>query len=648
MCILRNAGNYCDDRCTTILINTKCQRCMWSDIETDKDLLGFSIHANLIKEIVTNEKNLPITIGLYGDWGSGKSSVLKILEKQLKEDKDAVVVYFDGWVFESFDDAKLALIQGIVDELEKSEKFISKVKKGSDDIKKAFSKLKKSINWMRVLKVTAKSAIPILSATISCGTSFIPALISAFQEHKGGLEEVLTGDKAEDFLKKAIGTEDEDKKYAAVREFRDDFAELIKKSKYKKIVILIDDLDRCLPRHIIDNLEAIKLFLNVPGTAFVIAADEYIVSNAIKSEYKSLIDVSQNNSHGSNIGEAYMEKFIQLPYRLPALSNKEVETYVNLLFCQSELQDKTFDKIQKDFVDFTITNKFEIYSWERISAVLSDEHCAELQVTIGFISRVSNIISIALRRNPRLIKRFLNAYEVRNTLLKASGIDNQSNRFALLKLMLLEYKYEKLFNELCSWVFSQMGVPTELISMERAIGGKNDGKYPNKEWEQQEVKDLLAINPLFSTINLKELFWVSRDKLSDIIGGTSLYSAKVKDVFNRAYNHSSTSILKTICTEEIAKLSADENHDFFEQLDEMIITKPTEKKGYNVYLLCVENEVDGAYSKFLNILGRIDVKKIPFSLGNKFSDILKSHHDQKLIDTIAPNTRLFNAINTVK
>ena len=65
---------------------------MWSDIETDKDLLGFSIHANLIKEIVTNEKNLPITIGLYGDWGSGKSSVLKILEKQLKEDKDAVVV----------------------------------------------------------------------------------------------------------------------------------------------------------------------------------------------------------------------------------------------------------------------------------------------------------------------------------------------------------------------------------------------------------------------------------------------------------------------------------------------------------------------------------------------------------------------------
>ena len=59
---------------------------MWLDIEIDKDLLGFSVHANLIKDIVSNVKNLPITIGLYRDWGSGKSCVLKILEKELEED----------------------------------------------------------------------------------------------------------------------------------------------------------------------------------------------------------------------------------------------------------------------------------------------------------------------------------------------------------------------------------------------------------------------------------------------------------------------------------------------------------------------------------------------------------------------------------
>lgn len=622
---------------------------MWSDIETDKDLLGFSVHANLIKDVVTNVKNLPITIGLYGDWGSGESSVLKILEKELKEDKDSIVIYFDGWTFESFDDAKLALIQGIVDELEKSEKFIEKVKGKTDDIKSAFSKLKKSINWMRILKITAKSAIPILSASMTGGASIIPLLISAFQEHRGNLTDILTGDKAEEFLKDIIGTDKEDKKYAAVREFRNDFANLIKKSKYEKVIILIDDLDRCLPRHIIDNLEAIKLFLNVPGTAFVIAADEYIVSNAIKSEYQSLIKASEQDGSSYNIGEAYMEKFIQLPYRLPSLSNKEVETYVNLLFCQSELLQETFDTIQKDFVEFTRTNKFEIYSWDRINTILSDGRYGNLQTTIGFMSRFSNIISVALRRNPRLIKRFLNAYEVRNTLLKASGIDSQDNRFALLKLMLLEYKHEKLFNELCEWVFNQPGTPSELISMEKAIAGEKTGKYPeNKEWEQTDVKVLLEIPPLFSSVNLKELFWVSRDKLSDIIGGTSLYSAKVKDVFKRAYNHTSDSILKSICSNEIANLSADDSRDFFEQLDEMIITKPGEKNGYNVYFFCLENNIEGAYTKFLSILERIDVKKIPFSLGNKFNDILKIYPDKKLKEILSPNRNLLNAINTAK
>ena len=556
---------------------------MWSDIETDKDLLGFSVHANLIKDVVTNVKNLPITIGLYGDWGSGKSSVLKILEKELEEDKDSIVIYFDGWTFESFDDAKLALIQGIVDELEKSEKFKEKVKDKAEDIVNAFSKLKRSINWMRILKVTAKSAIPVLSASMTGGLSVIPMLISAFQEHKDDLTDILTGEKAEEFLKDIIGTDKEEKKYAAVREFRNDFSDLIKKSRYEKVIILIDDLDRCLPRHIIENLEAIKLFLNVPGTAFVIAADEYIVSNAIKSEYQSLIKASEQDKADRNIGELYMEKFIQLPYRLPSLSNKEVETYVNLLFCQSELPQETFNTIQKDFIEFTTTSKFEIYSWDRINTILSDERYGNLQTTIGFMSRFSNIISVALRRNPRLIKRFLNAYEVRNTLLKASGIDSQDNRFALLKLMLLEYKHEKLFNELCEWVFNQPGTPSELTFMEKAIAGEKTGKYPeNKEWEQTDVKTLLGINPLFSSVNLKELFWVSRDKLSDIIGGTSLYSAKVKDVFKRAYNYNSDSILKKICVDEIAQLSADDSHDFFEQLDEMIITKPNEKNGYNV------------------------------------------------------------------
>ena len=335
---------------------------MWSDIETSEDLLGYSVHASLLKEIVSNEKNLPLTIGLYGDWGSGKSSILKILEEQLKKDDDVVVVYFDGWSFESFDDAKMALIQGIVDALEKEEKFFAKVGDKTSDawnaLKDAFGKLKKSINWMRALKLTAQTAIPIATASITGGTSLIPLLMSAFNDNKGQLEDLLTGEHAEEFLNNVISFEKDEAKYQAVREFRKDFEDLIAKSKQGKIVILIDDLDRCLPRHIIENLEAIKLFLNVPKTAFVIAADQYIVSNAIKSEYKALIEVAGQGGGDRNIGESYMEKFIQLPYQIPLLSPREVETYVTLLFCQSLLTKEDFKKIQTDFSNFVFTHKF--------------------------------------------------------------------------------------------------------------------------------------------------------------------------------------------------------------------------------------------------------------------------------------------------
>ena len=80
----------------------------------------------------------------------------------------------------------------------------------------------------------------------------------------------------------------------------------------------------------------------------------------------------------------------------------------------------------------------------------------------------------------------------------------------------------------------------------------------------------------------------------------------------------------------------------------MIITKPNEKNGYNVYLFCIENNVEGAYPKFLSILERIDVKKIPFSLGNKFNDILKIYPDKKLKEILSSNNKLSNAINTAK
>lgn len=624
---------------------------MWSDIETSKDLLGYSIHASLLKDVVTNPKNLPITVGLYGDWGSGKSSILKILQEQLENDDNTVVVYFDGWSFESFDDAKMSLIQGIVDALENNEKFFAKVKDDTEGafnaVKEAFAGLKKSINWMRALKVTAKAALPVASAVMTGGTSIIPILISAFQENKEHLVDLLTGDKAKEFLQSAINSENDEKKYKAVREFRADFEALINKSKQGQIVILIDDLDRCLPRHIIDNLEAIKLFLNVPKTAFVIAADQYIVSNAIKSEYKTIIEASKEDRAHDNLGEAYMEKFIQLPYTLPKLSPKEVETYVTLLFCQSTLDESNFLKIQEDFILFVSQNKFEKYGWDKITNVISSDDTHDLSSTIGFVSHFATIIGNSLRWNPRLIKRFLNAFEVRFSLLSKSGLNNEKNRFALLKLMLIEQNSLDRFNQLNSWAMSSHDTPKEILALEAIVdaGDKDFGEY--KEWNSLELKQIFASEPKFSQVDMRELFWVSRDNLVDQMSGVALIPPHVKNIFNKTYNADSDIIRKNMCKTEIAGLSPEGIKDIFTLLDAKLLTSVTDKNAYGVYYYCILNDMPGAYESFLEILSRIDTSKIPFSLGSKFKDILNKYgSDKKLITLIERNNRLMNSIKS--
>lgn len=394
---------------------------MWSDTETTTDLLGYTVHANLLKQVIMSEQNLPVTIGLYGDWGSGKSSILKILEERIQNDADSkddsIVIYFDGWSFESFDDAKMALIQGIVDKLEENEKLTENIK---SKVKEAAKTVKDKILSMRTLLWFMKSLIiPAGTAYLTGGASIIPSVMSIFRSFdKGQLAEILTTDKAESFLEEALNTNIKENQFSAVREFREAFEKLIDATGKKRVVILIDDLDRCLPEHIIENLEAIKLFLNVKNTAFVIAADQNIVSGAIRRQYKDMIDLNEGQESSRGIGQEYMDKFIQIPYSIPKLSDQEIETYVTLLFCQSMLEKETFDVIYNDYQSFILANKFETYGWANIKALQVIKESEDLENIVTFIVRCTSSISKNLHRNPRLIKRFLNAFELRTQLLK--------------------------------------------------------------------------------------------------------------------------------------------------------------------------------------------------------------------------------------
>ena len=87
---------------------------------------------------------------------------------------------------------------------------------------------------------------------------------------------------------------------------------------------MVDDLDRCLPNTAISTLEAMRLLLFIPQTAFIIAADEQMIRNAVRSHFGN-IDLSDE------LVTSYFDKLVQIPLRVPRLGANEVKGYLILL-----------------------------------------------------------------------------------------------------------------------------------------------------------------------------------------------------------------------------------------------------------------------------------------------------------------------------
>jgi hypothetical protein len=563
----------------------------------------------------------------------------------------SVVIYFDGWSFESFDDAKMALIQGIVEKLESNKKFKAAVK---EKVQKAAKDAKEKIFSMRTLLWTMKNVVaPIGMAYLSNGTSLIADIANFFrssfntEDRKKELAEKLTGEDAENFLTKAFHTHIKPDQFSAIREFREVFAKLINATEKDRIVVLIDDLDRCLPENIISNLEAIKLFLNVEKTAFVIAADQDIVSGAINRQYKDMIDLTNPKNTSRGIGQEYMDKFIQIPYNIPKLSDLEVETYITLLFCQSMLKETDFQKIYEEYQTFINQNKFESFGWSNIKDLHGVKDNKDLVDLVNFIIPLSSSISKCLNRNPRLIKRFLNSFELRSQLLKQNGNFNNTNKFVLLKLMLLEISHFNLFTQLSEWTLADKGHSKNLDELEKADDNSTTLKeFP--EWGEKDVKDLLTTTPLFSSVDLREIYWVSRDKLIDGMGGITLIPTKIKELFKKLYSLVDISVnsIEKICNEEVKTLNNNDLESFYELLDDKMLSEPTEKATYIIYFSMIKVKIQSAYDHFIRTFERV-VMYAPISICNYLKNLICSNkQDSKLKQIIKRNEKLAAFINS--
>ena len=112
------------------------------DIETKVDLLNAEPIAKTISQLIRRHPGTPMTIGAHGDWGAGKSSVLEMVENAFAGDDKTLCVKFNGWRFQGFEDAKIALLEGLVTELVESRSLVTKAGQAVKDIFRRLDLLK--------------------------------------------------------------------------------------------------------------------------------------------------------------------------------------------------------------------------------------------------------------------------------------------------------------------------------------------------------------------------------------------------------------------------------------------------------------------------------------------------------------------------
>jgi len=480
---------------------------MWPDNETDRDFLNFTGVADTVSEIIVQAKGRPISIGVSGAWGVGKSSMSKLVQRSLAEEAkkgkgNFIFVEFNAWLYQGYDDARAALMEVIGD------KLLAEAETRKTGLDKA-KEFVERIRWLRLAKLVGGSAVALHVGLPPVGL---------LGELYGFGKEVLSGGVTPETVDKAgkLGYEvkgaasdllAEKKKRSSppqeIHALRESFEKALE-AMGVTLVVLIDDLDRCLPETTISTLEAIRLFLFLKNTAFVIAADDTMIKHAVRRHFQDVNDDLVIN---------YFDKLIQLPIRVPPLGTQEVRAYMMLLYIDnSDLKDEI-----KEAVRAGICKQLsQTWQGKRVDRAfvqtLHDKFETDLIGQFDTADRLAHLMATAsgIAGNPRLIKRFLNALAVRMAISRAHGVGVDET--VLAKILLFErIGNPKAYAQLTKAVTeSTDGKPVFLSEWEEKANTGKDLKL-EAPWDDDFVREWLTLPPMIGDRDLRGALYVSRE-----------------------------------------------------------------------------------------------------------------------------------------
>lgn len=475
---------------------------LWADNPAERDLLGFDDVANPIAETVLRERLDPVAVGLIGPWGSGKSTILGILERRLDGDDTIAVVSTRPWEFDPALDVKATLIGQVLAKVRPIVEAEEGVEGKLHDLGR---KLAERINWTKALTIGAKTAL----------TLQLPSW-DAVQEV---IKSPDGGDEASD---------------PTLTGFRKEFEQFLSSSeRVTRVVVLVDDLDRCLPDTVVSILEGIKLFLAVPKMAFVIAYDEAPVVDAIKDRYKQSDDKAK-------MAKQYLEKIVQIPVRVPNLGRYATEAYLGLMLAERPLGEELFGSLASHADQRRGEGRPPYLEAHGLTLGPDGEQA------IALAAALAPVLYGPLEGNPRRLKRFLNAFWIRSSIATARHVELDDA--ALTKLMVLEELHRDRFSELISW--SAEGVLAgRLQKLESEDGASGES------WVRPELVVWAKLHPPLAGLDLVPYMQLAAS-LSQLTFETSGMRADLRAVVARLI--STAEAPRKAAADDAAKLPAED------------------------------------------------------------------------------------------
>lgn len=485
---------------------------MWHDNETTTDYLNFGVVADACAKLLQQAKGEPISVGVSGGWGVGKSSLVRMVAARLNayaqpEDNTYVVVTFNPWLYQDFEGARGALLQMVGDE-------VLRHAKANEELLKKAKRLLQRINLLRLVQLGGEAA-----ATIATG---IPVGLIGRMLAKAGVlgerpEQEPDGAGPADDL--ALLKQSEPVSLPnEIQAFRNALEELLEELKIT-LVVFVDDLDRCLPQTAISTLESIRLLLFLKRSAFVVAADNDFIKGAVRVHFAG-------TGISDEVATNYFDKLIQVPLHVPRLGVNEAKAYLAMLLLERAKADNKFDEDRFVRALTAVPERLRT-SWRGDAVTMefltglvgagNAEMVALMELAEGLAPLLTS--SSKVNANPRLMKRFLNTVFLRSALAEPQGI--QLDLKALAKWHLLERCDEALANEIAAMVNSAGEGRVELLRLAEAAAA--EGKPPSAPFKDEFFhKEWLSLEPALGELDLRPLLHLSRDTATREFGADDL------------------------------------------------------------------------------------------------------------------------------